>query len=98
VAVVAYSLGSLTWAFAAPYLVLSLILNLTLAKGRIDGREATYIEKAAATPVFHSTRDEDGQTVTRIEKLADHLGGRGSAPAPAYVSEIKRWAELVLGG
>ena len=33
VAVIAYSLGSLTWGFTAPHLVLSLLLDLKLTKG-----------------------------------------------------------------
>ena len=97
VAVIAYSLGSLTWAFSAPYLVLSLILNLTLAKGRLGGTEATYIEQADVTPVFRSVVDSGGQLVTRIEKLADHLGGRSRVHPPDYIAAITRYADLVLG-
>ena len=52
VAVIAYSLGSLTWGFTAPHIVLSLLLNLKLTKGTLQGQERTYIEKVCVTPIF----------------------------------------------
>ncbi|MFA5041762.1 MAG: CapA family protein [Bdellovibrionales bacterium] len=97
IAVIAYSLGTLTWRFTAPQYVLSLILNLTLSKGAYKGKEVTYIEKAAVTPVFRSSVDEGGQTVTRIEKLADYLEGRKNNHPPEYIAKIKEYADLALG-
>ena len=97
IVVIAYSLGSLTWAFSAPHLVLSAILNLTLSKGRILGEELTYIEKANVTPVFRSSSDSSGKILTRIEKLADHLDGRSISHPQDYIAEINRYAKLVLG-
>lgn len=98
IAVIAYSLGSLTWGFTAPHLVLSAILTLTLSKGRLAGADRTYIETARVTPVFRSYTESDGKVFARIEKLADHLGGRSNAHPPGYIAEIKRYADLVLGG
>lgn len=97
VAVITYSLGSLTWGYSAPHLVLSLILNLTLAKGRLQGREVTYIENAKVTPVFRSYAERGGRMVSRIERLADHVDGRSTVHPPDYMAEIKRYADLVLG-
>lgn len=97
VAVIAYSLGTLTWGFSAPHLVLSLILNLTLAKGRSGGKDRTYIDAASVTPVFRGSTDQDGRRMTRIEKLADHLDGRSSAYDPGHIDRIRQYAALVLG-
>jgi poly-gamma-glutamate synthesis protein (capsule biosynthesis protein) len=97
VAVIAYSLGSLTWGYTAPHIVLGAILNLTLSKGRFEGRELTYIDKARVTPVFRSAVDSGGRTLTRIEKLADHLDGRGNRHPREYIAKIKSYAALVLG-
>lgn len=97
IAVIAYSLGSLTWGFTAPHLVLSALLTLTLSKGRLAGAERTYIEKADVTPVFRSYSDSDGKILARIERLADHLDGRSDAHTPDYITAIKRYADLVLG-
>lgn len=96
-ALIAYSLGSLTWGFMAPHIVLSTILNLTLTKGTLGGRPATLLARATATPVFRTYVEEAGTPVTRIEKLADHAGNPESPfPAP-YLDRIRHYAELVLG-
>lgn len=97
IAVIADSLGSLVWSFSAPYLVLSAILNLTLSKGRVQGKEVTYVEKARVTPVFRSYSDHGDQRVMRIEKLSDHIRGRSAGPRRNYIAEIKHYADLVLG-
>lgn len=97
VAPIAYSLGSLTWGFTAPHLVLSLVQNLTLAKGRLNGKDITYVEKSTVTPVFRSAIDKDGQTETRLEKLSDHIDGRGTRHSQDYIAAIKGYADLVLG-
>lgn len=97
VAVIAYSLGSLAWGYTAPHIVLSMILNLTLSKGRRQGKDLTYIEKAKVTPIFRSTVDQGGTTLTRIERLADHVRGRSDRHPPNYIAAIERYARLVLG-
>jgi poly-gamma-glutamate capsule biosynthesis protein CapA/YwtB (metallophosphatase superfamily) len=97
IAVIAYSLGSLAWTFAAPHIVLSTILNLTLTKGSFEGRNLTYIEKASATPVFRDYICSGDKIVTRIEKLADHLNERDSSARHDHIANIKRYADLVLG-
>lgn len=96
-AVIAYSLGSVTWGFTAPHIVLSLILNMKITKGIIDGKQKTYIEKAMATPIFRSCLLEKGRILTRLEKLADFLDNPHHAHNPQYIKQIKRYADLVLG-
>lgn len=97
IAVIAYSLGTLTWGFVAPHLVLGAILNLTLSKGNFKGKDVTYIEKADVTPIFRNVVNCDGRIVSRLEKLADYLDGRGNGRGRDYISAIKRYADLVLG-
>ena len=96
-AVIAYSLGSLTWGFTAPHIVLSTVLNLTLAKGRWKGRDLTYVAGVRATPVFRTHVEEDGVPVTRIEKLADHVDNPASPFEAEYIAAIRRRAVQVLG-
>jgi poly-gamma-glutamate capsule biosynthesis protein CapA/YwtB (metallophosphatase superfamily) len=103
IAVIAYSLGSLAWGYTAPHIVLSMILNLTLAKGQrqgntVNGTTVTYIEAAKVTPIFRSAVNQGGKTLTRIEKLADHIDGRSRSHPREYVAKISDYAELVLGG
>lgn len=97
VAVIAHSLGSLTWGFMAPHIVLSTILNLRLAKGAKNGTPATYLAGVVNTPVFRSYVDVDGRMITRLEKLDDHIGKPGSPHPQAYLQQVKRYADLVRG-
>jgi poly-gamma-glutamate synthesis protein (capsule biosynthesis protein) len=97
VAVIAYSLGSLAWGYTAPHIVLSVILNMTISKGSRQRKNLTYVEKVSVTPIFRSAVDRGGKTLTRIEKLADHIGGRSDRHPRDYLAAIERYARLVLG-
>jgi len=96
-AVIAYSLGSLTWSFSAPHLVLSAILNLTLAKGRFQGEEKTYIERVDVVPVYHARRETAGGTAVSIRRLYGGQANGDGRETPEYIAGIKRFAELVFG-
>ena len=98
IAVIAYSLGSLTWSYTAPHLVLSAILNLSFAKGRYRGNPTAFIETASVTPVFRSHVRDGNRTITRIEKLYDFADPQENDEKTQYVAHIRRLAELVLGG
>jgi poly-gamma-glutamate synthesis protein (capsule biosynthesis protein) len=97
VAVIAYSLGSLTWGYDAPYLALSIILNMVFARGTHQGETKTYIESAKITPVFRGTFETNGRVQSRVEKLADHIHGRSTLYAASRIAKIKHYANLVLG-
>ncbi len=96
VAVIAYSLGSLTWGFTAPHIVLSLLLNFKLTKGSLQGQERTYIEEVCVTPIFRSAVSNAEGVETRLEKLADHLDGRSTRHSADYIAQIEYYARLVL--
>ena len=97
VAVIAYSLGSLTWGFTAPHIVLSTVLNMTLAKGRVGAETRTYLERLSVTPVFRTHVEEDGVALTRIEKLADHADAADSPLDRDHVAQVAAHADRVLG-
>ncbi|MER8996171.1 CapA family protein [Mesorhizobium sp. M0678] len=97
IAVIAYSLGSLTWGwYTAPHLILSLVLNLELARGRMDGEYRTYIKGVRPIPVFRNISYEGDKRLMRIEKLQGHLGDVGGANKD--IDQMKKYADLVLGG
>jgi len=98
VAVIAYSLGSLLWSYTAPHLVLSAILNLSFAKGTYRGKPTTLIQSASVTPVFRAQVRDGDRTLTRIEKLDRYMGTQDNHEKTQYVAEIRRYAELTLGG
>ncbi|RXH37918.1 hypothetical protein XH99_02510 [Bradyrhizobium nanningense] len=93
IAVIAYSLGSLTWGwYTAPHLVLSMILKVNLSKGLMAGARRTYIENIMPVPVFRAISYEGGERLMRIEKLHDHLNR--SLPR---LKQMKNYVDLVLG-
>lgn len=97
VAVIAYSLGSLTWSFSAPHLVLSAILNLSFSKGTFQGEKKTYVESSTVVPVFRVKSGDGAAPTIHIERLYDCLTGDEDKETMEYVSEIKKYAELVFG-
>jgi poly-gamma-glutamate synthesis protein (capsule biosynthesis protein) len=100
VAAIAYSLGGLgfRW-YTAPHFSLGLILNMQLAKGVTNGITRTYIKRFKPYPVFqHIFLSSLGASKKkRLEKLEDHLENKSSKDVIAYVSQLKQYADLVLG-
>ncbi|MCM5693282.1 CapA family protein [Sinorhizobium meliloti] len=96
IAVIAYSLGSTTFGwFTAPHMMLSLMLDIKLSKGTVDGAQLTYISEAKPIPVFRYHFMHEGKLLMRIEKLADHVAPAGKMPPS--VQEMNEYAKLVLG-
>lgn len=98
VAVIAHSLGSLTWGFMAPHIALSTVLNLRLTKGELNDEARTYLAGVVNTPVFRSYVEVDGQMITRLEKLADHTGNPDSPFPQDYLTKVQAYADLVRRG
>lgn len=96
VAVIAYSLGSLTWDwYTAPHLILSLILNLELSKGTVNGVERTYITRFEGIPVFRNVLMRGEKKLMRIEKLRDHLHAGNNALE--HLQQMDRYVNLISG-
>lgn len=94
IAVIAYSLGTLTWGwYTAPHLILSLIMHLKLAKGHVGGEPRTYIESAKPNPVYRNISEEANGRFMRIQKLCDQDEKGGAACA---IVKMKQYATLVL--
>ncbi|MGY4298724.1 poly-gamma-glutamate capsule biosynthesis protein CapA/YwtB (metallophosphatase superfamily) [Bradyrhizobium sp. i1.4.4] len=100
IAVIAYSLGGLTfWWDSAPHLALGLILNLKLAKGSIRGASRTYIERMRPVPVFQDDFRQGDARLLRVEKLENHLNGCSEDRSDGYtrhIEQMKKYASLVL--
>ncbi|MGY4315143.1 CapA family protein [Bradyrhizobium sp. JR3.5] len=99
IGVIAYSLGSLTWGwYTAPHLVLSMILNIQLAKGSRNGAgRRTYIESIKPIPVFRSVSYQGKKILMRLEKLEDHLNECTSPRSEAHIGQMKEYVDLVFG-
>ncbi|MDX8470347.1 CapA family protein [Mesorhizobium sp. VK23B] len=102
-AVIAYSLGGLTYDQwdAAPHLALGLALRMNLSKGIMDGTSRTFIDNIRLVPVFHKVFCQNGRRTLRIEKLDDHLSEAVSLEEDkefvGRVNKMKCYADLVLG-
>ncbi len=98
-ALIAYSLGNLTTSFSAPHIVLSGILNLSLARGFLNSQEKTYIESAEIIPVVQWEAESAGLPIIQIEKLDDLIdqAKKGKRKEEKkYIARIARYANLVL--
>lgn len=94
-AVIAYSLGNLTTSFSAPHLVLSGILILTIAKGKVNGQEKTVVREAQLIPVVQRDFMAGDLPVIQLEKL-DTFSKNKTREERDYLSAVNRYAELVL--
>jgi len=92
-----YSLGNLTPAYAGPATVLSLIANLNISKGELNGESKTMISGLAMTPVVFMQERDTGKDFATIVPLTDLNNMVLDDETSAYVSEINRFAEVVLG-
>lgn len=96
-AVIAYSLGNLTTSFSAPHLVLSGILNLTIARGKLKGQEKTFVQEAQLIPVVQRDLTDSDLPIIQLEKLETFSSGAyNSKEEKDYVSAVEKYARLVL--
>ncbi|MER9390322.1 CapA family protein [Mesorhizobium sp. M0435] len=102
IAVIAYSLGGLTYDQwdAAPHLSLGLALKMKLSKGIMDGTSRTFIDSIRPVPVFQQTFHHGGTRFLCIEKLEDHLTESASHEEDNdftwRVNKMKSYADLIL--
>jgi hypothetical protein len=97
-AVIAYSLGNLTNPFSAPHLVLSAVLNLTIVKGMVNGKEKTVVGEAGLIPVVQRELTDGGLPVIQLERLAalsSRKGGNITEEEKAYISAVERYADII---
>lgn len=100
IALIAYSLGGLTFSWdAAPHLALGLILTMQLVKGSLDGESRTYLDRIKPIPVFQHGFYQVDTRLLRIEKLEDHLRGWdnvGQGNCGKHISQMKKYTDMVL--
>ncbi|HJX38242.1 MAG TPA: CapA family protein [Anaerolineae bacterium] len=98
IAPILYGLGNLSSLIRAPHSVLSLIANMTVAKGWLDGLEKTLVERVTLTPVVQMEYDLEGTPYVRVEKLNDALReAEHDEGTEAYLNQATGCADLVLG-
>ena len=97
-AIITYSLGNLTTSFSAPHLVLSAILNLTIVKGTVNGKEKTYIKEVKLIPVVQTEAAHGNLPIIQLEKL-DTFSARKweTREEKDYITAVEGYASLILG-
>ena len=81
----------------AAYTALSLVANLTLARGRLEDAACTVITSLELTPVAFMGEEEDGRRNAVCAPLCELAGCGLDCITRAYVSEMSGYADLVLG-
>ncbi|MBF4695530.1 CapA family protein [Fusibacter ferrireducens] len=92
-----YSLGNLTPAYGSAATVLSLIANLTISQGELNGVHQTLITAVELTPVAFMRALENGNPHAVLIPLRDLNAMALDSETKAYVKEINAYADLILG-
>jgi hypothetical protein len=93
-----YSLGNLTPFAAPPYTVLSLVANLRISTGKLNGEERTMVTGLEITPVACvAEQDDDGSVHAALVPLADLEKMKLERGTRDYVNSVVKYADMVLG-
>jgi poly-gamma-glutamate synthesis protein (capsule biosynthesis protein) len=96
-AIVFYGLGNLSSFWSAPHLALSLITNLDVVKGHVNGSPKTFIARVNVTPVLQIEYEYKKTPYLQIEKLSDLLKSARGESRSKYVDKAGQYADLILG-
>jgi poly-gamma-glutamate capsule biosynthesis protein CapA/YwtB (metallophosphatase superfamily) len=92
------SLGNLTPIAAPPYTVVSLVANLRISTGKLNGEKRTMVTGLETTPVAClAEQDDDGSMHAALVPLADLEKMKLERGTRDYVNSIVKYADLVLG-
>jgi poly-gamma-glutamate synthesis protein (capsule biosynthesis protein) len=91
-----YSLGNLTPLSGSSASVLSLVANLSISKGQLNGRSKTFITGIEMTPIAFMSQVENDQNFASLIPLRELNAIELDAETRAYVDEINGYADLVL--
>jgi hypothetical protein len=93
-----YSLGNLTPIAAPPYTVLSLVANLRISTGKLNGEKRTMVTGLEITPVACiAEQDDDGSMNAALVPLADLEKMKLERGTRDYVNSVVKYADMVLG-
>ena len=92
-----YGLGNLSCPMAAPHNVVSLVVNLEMAKGRLDGNKKTLVRGFTITPVIQMEEEDGGVNRLRIHRLGEVMAGSTDPEMSRHLSRAARFADVALG-
>lgn len=97
-AIIFYGLGNLSSFWSAPHLALSLIANIDIVKGHLNGISNTFIERVNATPVIQMEYEHKNKPYLQIDKLSDLIKSDNSEREKEYLNKASQYADIVLDG
>jgi len=92
-----YGLGNLSCPMAAAHNVVSLVVNLEMAKGRFNGNEKTLVRGFTITPVIQMEEEDGGVNRLRIHRLGEVMAGSTDPEMSRHLSRAARFADVALG-
>jgi poly-gamma-glutamate capsule biosynthesis protein CapA/YwtB (metallophosphatase superfamily) len=92
-----YSIGNLSTLMSHPAMVLSLVARIRIAQGQYRGRHETRVAGVDLTPVALVAEDGRTDDVARLVPLAKLARSTRSGPMGAYVDEVVRYADIIVG-
>jgi poly-gamma-glutamate synthesis protein (capsule biosynthesis protein) len=93
-----YGLGNLCSNWSGPNLALSLIINIDVVKGYIEGVAKTLINQVNVTPVLQMDCECKNHSYLQLEKLSELINSDRGESKNDYFKEAGQYADLVLGG
>ncbi|WND01855.1 CapA family protein [Temperatibacter marinus] len=93
-----YSLGNLTPGYGAAATVLSLIAEIEIARGSLEGQQVTRLQSIRLTPTAFMAAEEGGEEISVLEKLSKLVEDKELCPdSKNYVEQMAGYADLILG-
>jgi poly-gamma-glutamate synthesis protein (capsule biosynthesis protein) len=96
-AIIFYGLGNLSSLWSAPHLALSMIANLNVAKGHVNGSAKTLISRVNVTPLLQMEYEYEKTPYLQIDKLGDLLKSVQIESVRKYLNKAALYADLILG-
>ncbi|PWJ38528.1 CapA family protein [Sediminitomix flava] len=92
-----YSLGNFIPMAGPSYTVLSLVANLKISKGQLNGADRTMVTGLEITPVAFMGEEDDDQIYASIVPLAELNNSNLDPDTQDFVNRINSYADFVIG-
>lgn len=92
-----YNLGNLVPICSAPFTSLSLVSQMELVTGELEGQKKTFVQSVKLTPVIQLVQNAGDDFTVSLEKLQSLVAHPPTQAVKEYADEAAKYADLVLG-
>lgn len=96
IAPIFYGLGNIASIMSSPFNALSLIVNLEIVKGYLNGDEKTLVKDISITPAIQLEKKNDDKFYLQVHPLKDLIDVDDEKLKP-YIAKAAHYADLALG-